>query len=143
GDPRNDENLLVAQLHLAFLKLHNKVVDRLAAAGETGDLFEAARKTTRWHYQWIVLHDFLPKLIDVNSLRWVLEHGRTHFVFADEPYMPIEFSVAAYRLGHSMVRERYNHNRVFRPGGVAPATLQLLFNFTGLSGSITGAPGLA
>jgi hypothetical protein len=52
--------------------------------------------------------------------------------------MPVEFSAAAYRLGHSMVREVYSHNRIFTPGGLAPATLQLLFRFTGLSGGIVG-----
>ena len=52
--------------------------------------------------------------------------------------MPVEFSAAAYRLGHSMVREAYSHNRIFTPGGLAPATLQLLFRFTGLSGGIVG-----
>jgi hypothetical protein len=144
GDLRNDENLLVAQLHLAFLKFHNKVVDGLIAQGVGGDeLFERARQTVRWHYQWIVLHDFVGRLVDLNVLHSVLNNGREFFLFAKEPFMPVEFSVAAYRLGHSMVREEYNHNRVFRPGpgAAAPGSLALLFRFTGLSGSITGAAG--
>jgi len=52
--------------------------------------------------------------------------------------MPIEFSVAAYRLGHSMVRGAYQWNRVFRAGGpLGIATLLLLFTFTGTSGNFT------
>src|SRR5262249_4606722 len=62
GDPRNDENLIVSQLHLAFLKYHNRVVDALRAirpelSGEK--LFGEARRIVRWHYQWIVIHEFL------------------------------------------------------------------------------------
>jgi hypothetical protein len=38
GDPRNDENLLLNQLHLAFIKFHNQLVDALAA-GEITDVF--------------------------------------------------------------------------------------------------------
>lgn len=140
GDPRNDENLLVAQLHLAFLKFHNKVVDLLAAQGVPKTaLFEEARRMVRWHYQWIVLNDFLPRLIDPAVLDDVRESGCRDFLYVDEPFIPVEFSVAAYRLGHSMVRQVYNHNRVFRPDGVAPATLNLLFVFSGLSGNIRGA----
>ncbi len=134
GDPRNDENLIVAQLHLALLKFHNKVV-------QVRDVdFEEARRIVTWHYQWIVLHDFLPLLIDNEELERVLHHGRQFYRFHREPFMPVEFSVAAYRLGHSMVREAYDHNRVFGPASpaaprLAPATLQILFTFTGLSGT--------
>jgi hypothetical protein len=65
GDPRNDENLIVGQLHLAFLKLHNEVVARIKAgtierqAPVSKSVFDEARDLVIWHYQWIVLHDFL------------------------------------------------------------------------------------
>lgn len=139
GDPRNDENLLVAQLHLAFLKFHNKVVDLLASQGVPKTaLFDEARRTVRWHYQWIVLNDFLPRIVDPSILTGVCDGTCPSCVFEEEPFIPVEFSVAAYRLGHSMVRQVYNHNRVFRPDGVAPASLNLLFVFSGLSGNIRG-----
>ena len=138
GDPRNDENLIVAQLHLAFLKFHNKVVDHLQASGLDDDekLFAEVRKKVTWHYQWIVLHDFLPRIIDPAILQDVLQNGRKFYQFGDDAFIPIEFSVAAYRLGHSMVREEYDYNRVFGPGPgrLAPATLRILFEFTGFSG---------
>jgi hypothetical protein len=64
-DPRNDENLIVAQLHLALLKFHNKAVDQLLAGGAApASTFASARRLVTWHYQWIVLHDFLPRLVD-------------------------------------------------------------------------------
>lgn len=146
GDARNDENLIVAQLHLAFLKFHNKVVtgikkktiESLQSTDKTD--FEKARELVIWHYQWIVIHDFLTRILDKEQLEIVLKKGRRFFVFKEnqQPFIPVEFSVAAYRLGHSMVREVYDYNRVFtpRPGGFTPATLQLLFAFTAKSGKL-------
>ncbi len=139
GDPRNDENLAVAQTHLAFLQFHNRVLEQLLA-GEvapvcTGTPFEQARQIVRWHYQWIVLHDFVARLVDPEILARVLAEGRRFYLWeqhpSGRPFMPIEHSVAAYRLGHSMIRQNYNFNRVFRTGGLAVAGLDLLFHFTG------------
>jgi hypothetical protein len=134
GDPRNDENIVVAQTHLAFLKFHNAIVDRENVS------FSEARRLVRWHYQWIVLHDFLERLVDTAVLGDVLANGRRFYHFADEPFIPVEFAVAGYRMGHSMVREEYNYNRVFRSGGVTAASLGLLFMFSGLSGDGTTVP---
>lgn len=141
GDHRNDENLLVAQTQLAFLKFHNKVVDRLAAGPNPpapDKLFAEARKQVTWHYQWMVLHDFVERLTEPGIVVKILHEGRKFYRFQKVPYMPVEFSAAAYRLGHSMVREVYSHNRVFTGGGVTPATLKLEFAFSGLSGIILG-----
>ncbi|MDA9469556.1 heme peroxidase [Bradyrhizobium sp. CCBAU 53415] len=142
GDHRNDENLLVAQTHLAFLKFHNKVVDMLAAgpsAPAPDKLFSEARKLVTWHYQWMVLHDFVERLTEKGIVARILHEGRKFYRFQKVPYMPVEFSAAAYRLGHSMVRETYSHNRVFtQPGGFTAATLSLEFFFSGLSGRILG-----
>ena len=145
GDDRDDENLVVAQTHLAFLKFHNRVMDLLPRGEEddgsaTFTQAEETRKTTsfhntrravRWHYQWLVLNDFLPRIIDPNVLDDVRANGRRFFrfdraPFDGEPFMPLEFSGAAYRFGHSMVRQTYDYNRVF-----TEATLDQLFTFTG------------
>ncbi len=118
GDHRNDENLLVAQTHLAMLKFHNKVCDQLAAAGKpAGEIFIEARQIVTWHYQWMVLHDFVERITEKGIVAKILEQGRRFYRFKKIPYMPVEFSAAAYRLGHSMVREVYSHNRIFTPGG--------------------------
>ncbi|MBR0752599.1 heme peroxidase [Bradyrhizobium jicamae] len=141
GDHRNDENLLVAQTHLAFLKFHNKVVDRLSAGPTpppTDKLFSEARKQVTWHYQWMVLHDFVERLTETGIVKKILHEGRKFYRFQKVPYMPVEFSAAAYRLGHSMVREFYSHNHVFTPGGFTSASLKLEFAFSGLSGLIMG-----
>ncbi len=144
GDKRNDENLAVAQTHLAFIKFHNAWVDKLASEqGLSGDaLRDAARKEVTLHYQSIVLTDFLPRIVQEKVLHDVLDNGRK--LYTDEDHkdcMPLEFSVAAYRMGHSMVRPVYEWNRVFNisQGGI-PASLEFLFEFTKFSGT-TGAAG--
>jgi hypothetical protein len=134
GDPRNDENLLVAQTHLAFLKFHNAVCDRLLADGTAAEeAFAEARRLVTWHYQYLVLHDWVDRLCGDGTVARILHDGRKVYRFQKRPYMPVEFSAAAYRLGHSMVRQRYSHNRVF-----PDADFGLLFDFTGLSGRLIG-----
>lgn len=120
GDPRNDENTAVSQLQLAFLKLHNAVLDHvgttagLKRGGETD--FAAARRLTRWLYQWSVVHDFLPRVVGQELVDDVFRrHGnrpvRTKiFDWKKRIFMPVEFSVAAYRFGHTMVRASYPLN---------------------------------
>ncbi len=140
-DVRNDENLVVAQTHLAFIRFHNRVVDHISSTTPSTDLFEKARETVVKHYQWMIKTDFLPRLIDPAVVSDVFENGRKFFEkdapAANMPTMPIEFSVAAYRLGHSMIRAGYNWNRIFRFGGLTGATLQLLFQFSGTSGILS------
>jgi hypothetical protein len=138
-DTRNDENLAIAQTHLAFIHFHNRVVDTLATRGIPGILlFEAARGEVVQHYQWMLRHDHLPRIVDPAIVDDVFTHGRKFFeVFpAFTATMPIEFSVAAYRLGHSMVRGAYQWNRVFNQvGPLGIATLLQLFTFTGTNGN--------
>ena len=134
GDHRNDENLLVAQTHLAFLKFHNAVCDKLAKDGTpAADIFREARQLVTWHYQWLVLHDWVERLTEPGTVAKILHNGRKFYRFKKTPYMPVEFSAAAYRLGHSMVRQSYPHNKHF-----TDADFSLLFLFSGLSGSIVG-----
>ena len=123
---------------MAFLKFHNKIVDQLPA-GEAPP-FEAARQIARQHYQSIVLYDLLPRLVEPEIYADVMQNGRKYFVPDGIPpgeraCMPVEFSVAAYRLGHSMVRNQYEWNRVFNssPGDGPIATLDLVFEFTEVS----------
>lgn len=148
GDARNDENLIVAQLHLAFLRFHNAIVDQIVAhpyrfglwRGYCHDaiVFERARQLTRWHYQWLVVNDWLKTITMSGIVDRVLLDGPKHYAPRERQlYMPLEYSVAAFRFGHSMVRGAYDHNRNFGkngegPGVVAPiATFDQLFLFTG------------
>jgi hypothetical protein len=149
ADERNDENLAVAQTHLAFIKFHNKVVDLIRASPSTvglnnDEIFQEARRDVVRHYQWIILHDFLPRIIERDVLKDVLDNGCLHFrPKPGHEFMPFEFSVAAFRFGHSLVRETYEWNKFFHakpptsgPGGVAD--LSELFRRTGSRGQILG-----
>jgi hypothetical protein len=147
GDPRNDENLIVSQLQSTFLRFHNAVVDRVRDQGLPGDdaVLKEAQRLVRWHYQWIVVHDFLrqhvvgaetvddilrsepyvvaglpsggadrdeasfgPQQVGLPTPRLVF------YRFENDPFMPVEFSAAAYRFGHSMVRPSYFFNDFVR-----------------------------
>ncbi|WGJ13540.1 heme peroxidase family protein [Methylocapsa sp. D3K7] len=111
GDPRNDENSIVSQLQSLFLRFHNRMVDDNPGLG-----FESVQERVRFHYQYIVLNDFLPRIISAPVLG-ALKTGSSYdqnkmkfFHWHNTPFMPVEFSVAAYRLGHSMIRPGYRLN---------------------------------
>jgi Animal haem peroxidase len=113
GDPRNDENLIVSQVQQLMLRFHNKVVDELAGSfDDAAALFEEAQRRVRWHYQWIVISDFLPLIVGTETAGAVYTRPNItlRFYRPRRPYMPVEFSGAAYRFGHSMVREDYKLN---------------------------------
>jgi Animal haem peroxidase len=113
GDKRNDENLIVSQIQLAFLLYHNKVVDELAAKKVDADkLFDIANQIVRWRYQHIVLFDYFRRLALPDVFEHLVDHGPQFFQTPKGVFMPIEFSVAAFRMGHSMVRFNYALNRI-------------------------------
>lgn len=143
GDPRNDENLIVSQLHVTFLKFHNRVVDHVRDTSRLStddNIFKEAQRLVRWHYQWVVVHDFLGRIVGGDVVSDVLReeeyvinvNGHTSTVKIPRPrcqfytpqhdgYMPVEFAVAAYRIGHSMIRGRYHLNTFLRDQvGVGP-----------------------
>ncbi len=109
GDPRNDVHLFSLTLHIALLHAHNRIVDRLRADGvPEADVFARARTTLTRHYQWVVVHDFLPRLVGASLVEEVLTEGGRWF--APEPpeaYIPLEFADAAYRYGHGQIRHTY------------------------------------
>ncbi|GAA2622942.1 heme peroxidase family protein [Actinomadura fulvescens] len=109
-DPRNDENLMIAGMHAAFLRFHNRVVDRLRAQGTPPTLvFDTARRTVTWHYQWIILHEFLPQIVGQPLIDHILRFGRQFYRPAAPAFIPVEFQIA-YRFGHSMIRPSYRAN---------------------------------
>jgi Animal haem peroxidase len=128
GDPRNDENVLISQLHAMFLRFHNQLADTRTAEKKSAD-FATIQRLVRWHYQWVALYDFLPTIVDQETYRDVLPHvAKKTNVISDPPklrfyraresaFIPIEFSAAAYRFGHSTVRQSYRVNTDKKRGG--------------------------
>ena len=122
GDPRNDENVIVSELQGLFHRFHNKIADDNPKWS-----FERVQREVRWHYQWMVMHDFLPTIVDEHVLDKVLPHLKKNsnvrvdephlkfFHWKHAPYMPLEFSVACYRFGHSMVRPGYRLSETVPP----------------------------
>ncbi len=111
GDPRNDSNLIVSGLHAAFLRFHNHAVDTVATGGaEPIETFAEARRLTTWHYQWLVVNQVLANFVGQPMVDDVVRHGPRFFHPHAGPFIPVEFSGAAYRFGHSMVRPSYRAN---------------------------------
>ena len=121
GDPRDDVHLIISQLHLAFLKFHNAIIDYLRAKGvSSSDVFSQAQRLVRWYYQWIVVHEFLPLIVGEELIQDLLSNSLKFYTYADQPYIPVEFSDAAYRYGHSQVRSSYTLNESGAKGQVFP-----------------------
>ncbi len=148
GDPRNDENMLLSQLHLAMIKFHNAIVDGLRSGKYTDALgnvlppkppdeppteqpgvplsilldvdnyfdlvLASAQQLAIWHYQWIIVHEFLPLVGDPAVVAEVERDGPRFFRPGGHPFMPVEFSVAGFRaVGHPSVRSSYQVNANF------------------------------
>lgn len=121
GDPRNDVHLFVNQIQVAFIKLHNRLVDRLRADGVAeSDVFDEARRATTWHYQHVILREFLPGLIGPNLTAELTDGGSQAYRADGDPFIPFEFADAAYRYGHSQIRQRYTVNADLDPCPVFP-----------------------
>ncbi|MBV9180078.1 MAG: peroxidase [Acidobacteria bacterium] len=145
GDARNDTHLFISQLHLAFLHFHNRVVDRLRQQGVVRDqVFERAVQMVRWHYQWIVMHEFLPLSVGSDLVEELLASGAKLCRFGKRPFIPVEFSDGAYRFGHAQIRASYDVNQKLRQlpifpdlVGICPVTAErevdwtFLFAFAG------------
>jgi hypothetical protein len=146
-DPRNDENLIISQMHVLFTKFHNYTVELLTTQPERapitdGSLRDKARRFVIWHYQWWILNDFLPKIARSEVLKDIRRPKskprlfKRWYTLKDPPVsMPVEFSAAAFRFGHSMVRDNYHLN----DGLSAPATeiLHMTYRGCGITSHLT------
>ncbi len=134
GDPRNDENLIVSQFHLALIRFHNRVLADVRAELGTGytigEVFAEAQRVVRWHYQWLVIHEFLGRTVGQATVEDVLHRGLKHFRWRNDPFIPVEFSVAAYRFGHSQVRPSYRANFGLSADDPAQQFIGLIFDPT-------------
>jgi hypothetical protein len=108
GDPRNDVHVFMSQMQVAFIAAHNRLVDRLRADGaDDAYLFDEARRSLTWHYQWLIVNDLLPSLVGPELVAEVEQDGPQHYRPNGDPFIPLEFADAAYRYGHSQIRQLY------------------------------------
>src|ERR1700676_1464564 len=111
GDPRNDENTIVSQLQGLFHRFHNRTL-----RDNSGLPFEQTQTLVRFHYQYVLINDFLPRIVHSSVIAALKTNGKYEreklkfFRWKNTPFMPVEFSVACYRLGHSMIRPGYRLN---------------------------------
>jgi hypothetical protein len=108
GDPRNDVHVFISQLHLGLLHAHNRLVDRLREDGiDEAECFDAARRAAMWHYQWVIVEDFLPTIVGRELLDALKDPTRRSYRPEGLPIIPFEFADAAFRYGHGQIRHRY------------------------------------
>jgi Animal haem peroxidase len=111
GDPRNDSHVFMSQMHLAFATAHNEFVDRTRAAGVgDGQVFEHAARELRWHYQNVILREFLPRLVGGELTKLIASGDRRFYRPERDAFIPLEFADGAYRYGHSQIRHEYRLN---------------------------------
>jgi Animal haem peroxidase len=108
GDPRNDVHVFMSQMQVGFIRAHNRLVDRLRADRiEEGELFEEARRALSWHYQWVIVNELLPGVVGRELVDELLESGTSYYRPDANAFIPVEFADAAYRYGHSQIRQLY------------------------------------
>ncbi|HEX5437796.1 MAG TPA: heme peroxidase family protein [Gemmatimonadaceae bacterium] len=113
ADPRNDSHLLMAQMQVLFSRFHNRIVDWLREQGTAEHaVFTEAKRLVVWHYQWIIVREFLPTVIGNTLTDALLAGGVRYYRPTADPFIPLEFADAAYRYGHGQIRESYR----VRPG---------------------------
>lgn len=115
-DTRNLENLLIMQIHVLFMRFHNEAVRQCRAPafdnlGMSDDTLKRAQQLVRWHYQWLAREIFLRAVVPEHTLGEVWDKSKPKIRWYEEGlYLPAEFSLAAFRFGHSMVRSEYRMN---------------------------------
>jgi len=151
ADPRNDQTLIVLQIHVAMQMFHNKLVDNMRRARvPRSAVFESARRLTRWHYQWMVTHDFLPAIVGQAMTDSVYKEVLTGAPIINieyyqptnstgRPFIPVEFSVAAYRFGHSIARPRYTVRDMNTTVGTVPVSSVPLFEAKPTDNNLNGS----
>jgi len=111
GDPRNDVHLPISQLHVAFLRFHNRLVEWVREQGIPEEkVFDEARRLATWHYEWIVAHEFLQLTVGEELISDIEENGARFYEAGEGPAIPVEFADAAYRFGHSQIMPTYRLN---------------------------------
>jgi Animal haem peroxidase len=86
-------------------------IDQLLAVRTYYDtLFDKAQQIVRWHYQWIIVHEYLPLVCGQDSVDRVNRDGLQFYAPDGNPFIPVEFAVAPFRFMHPTIRSEYTIN---------------------------------
>jgi len=123
-DPRNDQTVILVQLHVLFMKLYNHFLDQIEGLPNDIARYEQARRSTVLHFQNLVLTDYLPRIVGQLAVNAALKQNASRYAamverFPSKLVLPVEFSFAAFRFGHSQLRDVYRMNA---------QTIRLLFS---------------
>ncbi len=135
ADPRNDDNFFVSQLSTLFFTFHN-LIYRSLSEGRFDDYFAVpnntelkrfslARRITALVYRRAVENDFLKKILNEDVWKLYTQGKLASATLGSQrdQRMPVEFSHAAFRLGHAMVLDDYKVNDTLSTeAGVGSAT---------------------
>ena len=108
-DLRNDDNLLLGQMHLAWMNIHNDFCDKVRYL-PAQDAFESARKNTIILFQYLVLNDFLNQICHPDVYQYIVKEDNAFLLSSlvgQRAAIPLEVALAGFRFGHSMVRSNY------------------------------------
>lgn len=139
ADRRNDRHLGLAQLHAAFLRLHNRLVEACDDIAVLTSDPKTQRDWARRHlvacYRWLIRHDLLPALCDPATLAAVLQDEAALFRgfrrASPAPALPLECIGTLDLIADAMLPATLDWNRWFGDGRQGKARLEDLFTMTG------------
>lgn len=126
-DTRNDENIIVSRMQVLFIRFHNKMVDHLRSKKFKGNVFNEARRLVIWYYHWLIIYEYLYKIMDWEIFEKIMDEGCQYYTHPNG--MPLEFSGAAFRAGHSQTREVNRINKTTEKSLFALGTFTTMNQF--------------
>ena len=99
-------------MHTVFAREHNrlaKAIKALAWQKSDEDIMYEARRYVVAQMQNIVYSEFLPAILSKNDIeKYQLDTNQSYYNESTNPVMFIEFTTAAFRMGHSLVTSLIN-----------------------------------
>ncbi|MEP0175240.1 MAG: peroxidase family protein [Paraglaciecola sp.] len=125
-DQRNDENAIILQFHVLWQKIHNKIIDLITPSIDEKCKLNSvathneARKITTALFQYLTIYDYAERILHPKVFKCyfgTISKAPTiqtkEYILKDNTKLnaiPVEFSHAVFRFGHSMVRGNYKLN---------------------------------
>ena len=110
GDTRVNEQIGLTTPHTIFMREHNRIANALASMNPNWNdekLYQEARKIVGAEIQRITFYEFLPAVMGQQNFNSLIGQYFGYNALIN-PSLPTEFSTAAYRFGHSLVRPSFN-----------------------------------